>query len=267
MFRRRKSSFSITTFMNNAIPNLGADPYTFAYCPNTGQDLLHAHQMASRNPYAFDERSIFVSGIVDKEGPSRTAFHKLQKHGILDAQGNINTMAIGRNFTHQLAVLDQRRQRMLIDLLFWWEEECHRLRKLKDEEQHLSKTVKAIEKRGYNNNSDGLTDGERNNRDEDDRNGATTATVEDADYIPDDDLERRQLLDHLRFEREKVRMRMRQKPSQRRADVEAGTDTLSHQISGRVYSVPNVHLEGSSPLQMSKTTPDAKISEPPAYRP
>lgn len=43
---------------------------------------------------------------------------------------------------------------------------------------------------------------------------------------PDDDRERRQLIDLLKFEREKLRMRIDQKPSERRTDVETRTDGL-----------------------------------------
>lgn len=160
----------------------------------------------------------------------------------------MNTMNIGRKFMHQLAVLDQRRQKQLINLLFWWEEECHRLRKLNDEEAHLSATIKGIEKRQHEGEGD-----------------AEARINVDGEAIPEDDQERQQLLDHLRFEREKVRMRMRQRPSQRRADVEAGTDTLSHQVSGRAQSLPDTHYS-SAPLGLSRTA-DAKVMEPPAYRP
>lgn len=147
-------------------------------------------------------------------------------------------MKIGPKFIHQVAVLDQRRQKQLVNLLFWWEEECQRLRKLRGEESDLCASIKEIER--------GPVEGE-------------------VDTLPNDDQERRQLLDHLRFEREKVRMRIRQRPSERRADVEAGTDDLSRHVHGRTLSVPDMH-EHQVPLTLSRTVDPASM-KPPAYRP
>lgn len=248
MYRKRNGSlgFSFTTFVNNAVPNLAADPHRFAYCAPLGKDMLYAHQISATHPdapYALDERSLFVGGICDKESIASKVFYKLTKAGILNEQGCVDTRKIdGKKFAHQIAVLSVPRQRELVNLLFWWEEECMRLRKLIDEEKDLKENIKAIEKQGS---------GEDGEEDENDAHG----------YAIKDDVERRQLLDRLRFEREKLRMRIRQRPSERREDVESGTDALyaeayapSANNSGRSQSVPTVSVHGKT-----------QNADPPAY--
>lgn len=247
MFRKRNGSlgFSFSNFVNAAVPNLGMNSVPTSWCAQLGQDMLYAHQLSSRSPgapFALDERSLFVGGICDHEGTSLKVFHKLGRAGILDEQGCVLTHKIeGKKFPHQVPILSQPRQRDLVYLLFWWEEECQRLRKLIDEEKELGQQIKRIEGKGTDNidrNEDGeeLADGLR------------------------DDQERRQLLDNMRFEREKLRMRIRQRPSERRADVESGTDDLLVRVQSgpqaRRHTEPMPHAHESG-----------QQCEPPAYRP
>lgn len=245
MFRKRNGSlgFSFANFVHAAVPNLGMNGPPTAWCAELGQDMLYAHQMSSIQPgapFALDERSMFVGGICEHEGTSLKVFHKLGRAGILDEQGCVHTQKIeGRKFPHQVPILSQSRQRDLIHLLFWWEEECQRLRKLIDEEKELGRQIRRIERKGQiEEQSDG---------------------VEMEDGLLDDQ-ERRQLLDNMRFEREKLRMRIRQRPSERRADVEAGTDDLLVRIQSapllRRQTEPILHSHG-----------DHQQFEPPAYRP
>lgn len=242
MYRKRNGSFgfSFTSFINNAVPNLAADPRRFDYVPALGKDMLYAHQISSKHPnspYALDERSLFVGGICDTESVSVRVFHKLAKAGIIDGQDCIDTkQIIGKKFSHQIAILSVSRQRELINLLFWWEEECVRLRKLVSEESDLNKNVKALEK------------------------GEPLAEDIPPEILNDDE-ERMQLIEHLKFEREKLRMRIRQRPSERREDVENGTDALyaeaqtsSHDRLVRAQSVPDVLLQRHQ-------------ADPPSYRP
>ena len=241
MSRKRNSSsgFSITSFVNNILPNWDAGSNRFDYVPALGRDMLYSHQIASAGPnapYALDERSVFVGGICE-EPTSAKVFYRLQKATILNEANCVDTRKLeGSKFSHQIAVLSVPRQRELVNLLFWWEEECVRLRKLIQEEKDLSKNISALEK-GEDTSEDVPSE------------------------IMDDDQERKQLVDHLKFEREKLRMRIRQRPSQRREDVENNTDTLfseAHSIFNRydvrAHSEPNVRS-------------DHREFEPPAYRP
>lgn len=249
MFRKRNGSlgFSVSNFVNAAVPSLGMGTVPNAWCAALGQDMLYAHQMSSRQPgapFALDEHSLFVGGICEHEGTSLKVFHKLGRAGILDEQGCVLTHKIeGKKFPHQVPILSQPRQRDLVNLLFWWEEECQRLRKLIDEEKELSKQIKRIERKDQGDvaeeeseTDENLTDGLR------------------------DDHERRQLLDNMRFEREKLRMRIRQRPSERRADVEAGTDDLLV----RAQTAPQVRRHTEPLLHAHERSQEFK---PPAYRP
>ncbi|KAK5947856.1 hypothetical protein OHC33_011121 [Knufia fluminis] len=234
MYGKRNGSLGIsfTRFINNAIPNLAADPHRFDHIPKLGQDMLYAHQLAAQHsgaPYSLDERSFFVGGICDNESVSRKVFRKLTDAGILDGSACVDTRNLdGKKFAHQVAVLSVSRQRDLVNLLFWWEEECQRLRKLISEEKELSESIDNVLQHGQ--------DGR-------------------------DDTDEQQLLERLRFEREKVRMRIRQRPSERRDDIENGTDGLYAEAhganAGRSHSVPATTYQPGV----------ARITDLPAYHP
>lgn len=241
MYRKRNGSFgfSFTNFLDNAVPSLVLDTHRFDYVPSLGRDMLYAHSLASKHanaPCALDERSLFVGGICESESISVRVFHKLAKAGVIDNNDCVDTRRIeGKKFAHQIAILSVARQRQLINLLFWWEEECVRLRKLISEESDLSKNIIALEK------------------------GESLAEDIPAEIL-NDDQERQQLIEHLKFEREKLRMRIRQKPSERREDVESGTDALYAQAQTlqqdklRAQSVPDARQQRQE-------------ADPPSYRP
>ncbi|KAK5095629.1 hypothetical protein LTS08_008022 [Lithohypha guttulata] len=249
MFRKRDGSigFSFSNFVNAAVPTMAAFSTRMDWCPELGQDMLYAHQLAASHPgapYGLDEHSLFVGGICEHEGTSTKVFHKLGRAGILDENGIVRTYKIeGKKFPHQVSLLSQPRQRDLVNLLFWWEEECQRLRKLTEEEKELGSQIKKIERAHYDPDAGWSED---------------DAFVE----VLRDDHERRQLLDNLKFEREKLRMRIRQRPSQRRADIEAGTDQLLSQVHATSANSPRRHTE---PV-LHGSVPE-RHAEPPAYRP
>ncbi|RMZ81789.1 hypothetical protein DV738_g2042, partial [Chaetothyriales sp. CBS 135597] len=186
MSRKRKGSkgFSFTRLANIMVPNFFADtaPTITSALVGLRKDMCYAHQLSSPNPFALDERSFYVAGVADNEAVSRKMYKALKKHGILradDGNGEVDTRKIGQSFIHQLASINVMRQRELINMLFWWEEETQRLKKLVAEER------RAKEK-----------------------------------------------LDQLKFARERIRMKKRQRPSQRRADVEADKDNLMEAFYG-----------------------------------
>lgn len=223
MFRKRDGSlgFSFGRFINNAMPNLAADPHREDNIPNLGPDMLYGHQLNTvgpNAPYALDERSLQASGICESDSLSSKLLGKLKSSGLVTEEGFVDTRNLdGKKFAHQVAVISQTRQKDLINLLFWWEEECMRLRKLVADEKHLDEQIKTLEAGVY--------------------------SMEESVF--DDDQERRQLIDQLKFEREKLRMRIRQKPSERRQDIESGTE--------RLFVLPQ-----------SET---ASTTNPPSYRP
>jgi len=147
MFRKPDGStgVSFNKFINNAFPNLAADPHQFDRLPNTGQDMLFSYQLSQSNPYALRRDSFYVGGAVENDKLSDKAFTALQKHDVLSDIGMVDTTKIGPKFTNQLAFLPQTRQRMLINLLFWWEQECARLGSLNEQAQQLTQRIQQLQ--------------------------------------------------------------------------------------------------------------------------
>lgn len=154
------------------------------------RDMLYAHQLSSQNFYALDERSFSVAGVVDSERMSKRTCKALLKYGVLKEDGTLDTAQIGPKFIHQMSFIDVYRQRELINLLFWWQEECQRYAKLVDEDKELSDLIKEAEQHAAEDTEDVL---------------------------------RKEALDQVKFAREWVRMKIRQGPSERRAHTEANT--------------------------------------------
>lgn len=222
MYRKRNGSlgFSFTRFAHAAVPNFFADesPVRTANLATFRRDMCYMHQITSPDPYALDERSFYVAGIVDSEGMSKKVHKALKKYELLKpGDGTVDTYKVGPRFPHQLALLDLNRQRDLIGMLFWWEEECQRLRKLDAEEKELQVLIAESELR--------------------------LATVGEGG----DAHGHKEKLDEVKFARERVRMKKRQRPSQRRPDVEADRDDIILAFHGRSKSVPNMpnHAFGS----------------------
>jgi hypothetical protein len=226
MYRKRNGSlgFSFTRFANAAVPNFFADD-SVARTADLGphrRDICYSHQITSHDPYAFDERTFYVAGITDSEGMSKKVFKALRKHEILREDNTVDTYKIGPRFPHQLAVINIVRQRELINMLFWWEEECQRLKKLIEEEAELTKMIDESEKDVAEN---------------------------------EDDITKKEMLDQLKFARERVRMKKRQRPSQRRPDVENDSDDLMSAFHGRSKSVPTVMPSAGQATQEQRGAP------------
>ncbi|KIW70023.1 hypothetical protein PV04_02334 [Phialophora macrospora] len=217
MYRKRNGSlgFSFTRFANAAVPNFFADPTPSHHIDLTGyrHDMCYMHQIASPDPYALDERSFYVAGIVDSESVSKKVYAKLKKHDVLREDGSVDTFKIGPRFPHQLALLNLNRQKDLVGMLFWWEEECQRLRKLEAEEKELDSLIVEAD-------------------------GKVILATQDEDTPEREHL--KGTLDQLKFARERVRMKRRQRPSQRDPDVEADKDDILGAFHGRSKSLPNV---------------------------
>ncbi|KAL2428743.1 Vanillyl-alcohol oxidase [Exophiala dermatitidis] len=220
MYRKRNGSlgFSFTRFANAAVPNFFADalPSHSGDLTAFRQDMCYMHQVTSADPYALDERSFYVGGIVDSEKLSKRIHKTLKKYEILKAEdGTVDTYKIGPRFPHQLAFLNINRQKDLVGLLFWWEEECQRLRKLNAEEKELDSIIADM--------------------------------VHNLEHLGPDSPEEQHLkinLDQLKFVRERIRMKKRQRPSQRHPDVEADRDDIVEAFHGRSKSVPNIGTNG-----------------------
>ncbi len=241
MYRKRNGSlgFSFTRFANAAVPNFFADPTPSRYGDLTSyrRDMCYMHQIASQDPYALDERSFYVGGIVDSESVSKRVHAKLKKVEVLRDDGSVDTYKVGPRFPHQLALLNMNRQRDLVGMLFWWEEECMRLRKLEAEENELDELISEAELK--------VTEGEEDSAERQEVKGT---------------------LDQLKFARERVRMKRRQRPSQRDPDVEADKDDILGAFHGRSKSVPNIGVQGVEGVNgEARADQRQRLGKPPEY--
>jgi hypothetical protein len=182
--------FSFGRLITNAIPNFATDGAgVWIEVSPQRRDMLYMHQINTVEPEALDENAFYVSGVCDRERQSQRIHSALLKNGVLTTpDGLVNTYRIGPKFIHQLAFVPQASQRNLINVLFWWEEETQRWKKLSEEEKELTSMISELEVQAK-----GTTEGES--------------------------------LDQLKFARERVRMKKRQRPSQRNIDIEMDIDT------------------------------------------
>lgn len=239
MYRKRNGSlgFSFTRFAHAAVPNFFADESRIrtADLNQYRRDMCYMHQIASQDPYALDQHSFYVAGIVDSESVSKRVHKALKKYEILREDGTVDTLKVGPRFTHQLALLNIPRQRELISMLFWWEEECQRLRKLDAEENDLDALIAGSEEK-------------------------LAKVPEDGDTH-----EPKLVLDQFKFARERVRMKKRQRPSQRQPDVEADRDDIVMAFHGRSKSVPIISNHPSTVTGGDSAQSVSKHEEPPIY--
>ena len=184
-------SFSFSRLVSNTIPNFATDGAgVWIEVSPQHRDMLYAHQIATPTPEALDELAFYVVSVCDRERQSQRIHSALLKNGCLTTpDGLVDTSMIGSKFIHQLAFIPQMAQKNLINVLFLWEEETQRLNKLNEEDKELTGLIEQIEK---------------------DRGAEDGAGAEN--------------LDQLKFARERVRMKMRQRPSQRDAAIEADSD-------------------------------------------
>lgn len=204
MYRKGNGSlsFSLSRLIANAIPNFATDGagVTVEVSPQR-RDMLYMHQINSPQPECLDENAFYVAGVCDRERQSQRIHTALLKNGCLTAPDClVDTRQIGPKFVHQLAFISQAAQKNLINVLFLWEEEIQRLRKLDEEEKELTTLI-------------------------------TQAEAESGDAAE------RERIDQLRFARERVRMKKRQRPSQRNSAIESDTDaTVSQAFQARIAS-------------------------------
>ena len=130
---------SFTRFINKAFPSMmfdsTKDPGEISMLQ---KDMFYSHQSSLSSPYGLSPRSIHASGIVDTESISSKVYKKLQQCNVVSkTDGTVHTDKIDKNFTHHLAIISAVLQKQIVVLLFWWEEECMRLRKLYGEQDEL----------------------------------------------------------------------------------------------------------------------------------
>ncbi|KAI9766298.1 MAG: hypothetical protein M1839_004929 [Geoglossum umbratile] len=86
--------------------------------------------------------SFFMRGIVEYKTLSPKVFSALKKNGVINpTTGVLDTTKITKYFLHQVAVLSKYKQRRLIGMLFFWEEELMRWRLLEEEEVDIKEAI------------------------------------------------------------------------------------------------------------------------------
>jgi hypothetical protein len=215
--------FSFGRLITNAFPNFATDGAgVWIEVSPQRRDIVYVHQINTLEPAALDENAFYVGGVCDREKQSQRIHSALLKNGVLTTpEGLVDTTKIGPKFTHQLAFISRMAQKNLIYLLFWWEEETLRWNKLCEEEKELTRMI---------------SDAEAETR------GQTDAET----------------LDQLKFARERVRMKKRQRPSQRNPDIESDTDAtvakafnIRRQSDARPGEMPPPYLTVSAPAGLS----------------
>ena len=191
MYRKSDGSlsFSFGRLVTNAVPNFATEGAgVAAEVPPQRRDMLYMHQINSPQPECLDTNAFYAAGVCDRERQSQKIHSALLKNGCLTTpDGLVDTRQIGPQFVHQLAFISQAAQKTLVNVLFLWEEEIQRLRKLDEEEKELTTLITQAEAVG-------------------------------------DEAEDRERIDQLQFARERVRMKKRQRPSERNSAIEADAD-------------------------------------------
>jgi hypothetical protein len=215
--------FSFGRLITNAIPNFATDGAgVWVEVSPQRRDMLYMHQINTPEPEALDENAFYVAGVCDRERQSQRIHSGLLKNGVLTTpDGVVDTTKIGSKFLHQLAFISQAAQKNLIHLLFWWEEETQRWKKLSEEEKELTSMILEAEVQ------------------------AKGSTEEET-------------LDQLKFARERVRMKKRQRPSQRNPAIESDTDAtvakafnIRRKSDARPGEMPPPYLTLSAPAGLS----------------
>ncbi|KAH0563139.1 hypothetical protein GP486_002294 [Trichoglossum hirsutum] len=102
------------------------------------QDDLFRWQLSQKNIKVLNDLSFFMGGVVEDKSNSAKVHTALKKNRVIDAAtGALDTGRITKHFANELYVLSVHRQRKLVGLLFWWEEELVRWRLLEEEEAEI----------------------------------------------------------------------------------------------------------------------------------
>ncbi|MCJ1429238.1 hypothetical protein MMC29_007151 [Sticta canariensis] len=144
MFRNRSGnvSWSWSRLVLNAVPNSANDSKNDVDLTPKQQDDLFRFQLTQPDPRILSEQSFYVAGIVDYPSLSTRILIALRKASILTSSSPfVHTSLITRKFPHQLAIISVQRQRTLVGLLFFWEEELVRWRLLDDEEEEIRRII------------------------------------------------------------------------------------------------------------------------------
>jgi hypothetical protein len=148
-----KRRFSFTRLISNAFPTLAASSSSDADTdlPITKADALFQHQISLPSPSYLSDQSFFIAGIADQLSLSNRIHKSLLKSGVIlpyteegrqSGTGDtsclpVNTVKIIKCLPNGLSYVSIYKQKVLINMLFFWQDECQRFRLLDNEEEDI----------------------------------------------------------------------------------------------------------------------------------
>ena len=193
-----------------------------------GRDRLYEYQVSLDGPfapYALNQYSLIAAGICSDVLHFAAAIRQLAAIGVLSNHGIFNTSKLNsRIMAQSYTTLSTSQQRDLRVLLFWWDQECVRLSRLLVEEADLGACLFQIE-----------------------------LSRQEIDVLIDDNDEEMRWNQELKFAREQLRMRIRQRPRERLETLERMSTTVQPvQLRGAELAKPppyHIHVhETNDPL-------------------
>jgi hypothetical protein len=157
---------SFFKFMNNIMPPMANDAKDDVDMSPQQQDALLQHQLSLVQPRYLTPEALLLAGIVDHPSVGAKVFKVLVKKGFvlpastpaaaphsdsgsvsqLPPSGlTVDTTKIDRRFASRFAAISVHAQRKLVGLLFFWEDECARWRRLDAEEAEAEATLRSTE--------------------------------------------------------------------------------------------------------------------------
>jgi hypothetical protein len=139
-----KRRFSFQRFASNVAPNFPNTDARLTELSTQQQDNLFVFQAGLSRAKVLDELVFYIVGIVTREAASRKIHEALLKIGVLsDAGAAVHTDRITKNFAHQMYMITSHQQKMLVNLLFAWEEELVRWRLIEEERDEILAVMEA----------------------------------------------------------------------------------------------------------------------------
>nr|POE47168.1 hypothetical protein CFP56_00500 [Quercus suber] len=106
------------------------------------RDAVFAWQVSSDDFARLNVETLLQAGVCGNMSNAKRVFDAAQSIGIIDATtGRVNTFKIERGMVHKLAIISVPKQRMLVNLLFFWEEEVVRWQLLCSEAEELQQRL------------------------------------------------------------------------------------------------------------------------------
>ncbi|MCJ1244564.1 hypothetical protein MMC30_001762 [Trapelia coarctata] len=157
MFRKPdgKLGFSFNRFITSAVPNFANSSDRDMELSAKQQDDLFNFQIGLAEPRVLAEHSFYIAGVVENINQSPKILTSLKKASILSEHPDdptVYTSRISKNFPNQMATISVHRQRKLVCMLFFWEEELMRWKLLDDEQREIQGLLDEVTAQGGREN-------------------------------------------------------------------------------------------------------------------